>query len=186
MPATTTPSYPAKAVNPIAPQNADSGVASRSTSRLSITCPRSAALRATRHFAAANCREARVGDACDDPEHGGHRRVATEVVDAEVAEEQDGRGEPKRRADREADSAEEAAANDPTAGLGGAEEVERQIVCVAGRFGRGWACYPSTSGTWARRSICRCQRWRARPSSRRSTTALPGPSPPSGRTASTA
>ena len=139
-----------------------------------------------RHFAAADGREARVGDARDDPEHGSHRRVATEVVHPEVAEEQDGRGEPKRRADREANPAEEAAANDPTAGLGGAEEVERQIVCVAGRFGRGWACYPSTSGTWARRSIWRCQRWRALPSSRRSTTALPGPSPPSGRTASTA
>ena len=51
------------------------------------------------------------------------------------------------RDDREANPAEEAAANDPTAGLWGAEEVERQIVCVAGRIGRGWACYPSTSGT---------------------------------------
>ena len=56
----------------------------------------------------------------------------------------------------------EAAANDPTAGLGRAQEVERQIVVASPvGYGRGWACYPSTSGTWARRSIWRCQRWRS-------------------------
>ena len=47
VPATTTPSYPANAVNPIAPRTPIAAVASRSTSRLSITCPRSAALRAS-------------------------------------------------------------------------------------------------------------------------------------------
>ena len=128
-----------------------------------------------REFAAADGSQAGIGDPGDDAEHGRDGGEPAEVGDPEVPQEERRGGEAERGADRVADPADKPAAHDAAARLGRAQEVESRLVGVGDH----------TGGTWARRSICRCQRWRIRPRRSLSTIALPRPSGPSEPTEST-
>ena len=135
-------------------------------------------------LAAADRRQARVGDARDDAEHGAHGRVPPEVVDAEVAQEQHRGGEAEGRADPEADAADETAAHDAATRLGCAEKIERRLVRAGDglRYPRTVVPQPRDVGPQIDLPVPEVPQ---RPRRMRSTIALPRPSAPSGPTEST-
>ncbi len=128
VPATTTLSYPARTVNATpasTPRVAPDDPQHEQVAEEARALPRRAG---DGDLAAGDRCQARIGDACDDAEHRAHRRILSELVDAEIAEEQHRRGETEGRADPEPDAADETTAHDAPTRLGGAEEIERRLV----------------------------------------------------------